>query len=249
MSTTTATTITKLNKHNYRAWVLDMQDVLKQLSLWRIVNGTERVPVPPQKPEEYDTVNYEKYLQKYERYQIAQDQYDEKRTKACGTICGALEPSIRQRYRASKYDDPRVLWETIKSDFEKVIKLDGQHEQQKLATCKLEDFSSVTEWIAAQDKIINDLAICGITVMDNWRSFYLMSNLPTSPVWLGFTTSMNVSGKANDPSEIITEPSGKIQARVVSVACVIRASRMPRVSRKLCKAHSAVAVTTPAKTW
>jgi hypothetical protein len=43
--------------------------------------------------------------------------------------------------------------------------------------------------------------------------------------------------------------SGKIQACVVRVACVIRASRMPRVSRNLCKAHSAVAVSTPAKTW
>jgi hypothetical protein len=227
MSTsTTATTITKLNEHNYRAWVLDMQDVLKQLGLWRIVMGTERVPIPPSRsptiaqaanrtvkhpPPDLQTWDFkpesddETYLQKYETFMFEYDKYDEKRTKACGTICHALEPSIRQRYRASKYDDPRVLWETIKSDFEKVIKLDGQHEQAKLAACKLEDFPSVTEWIAAQDKIINDLAICGIEVTDNWRSFYLMSNLPTSPEWLGFTTSMNVSGKAKDPSEIITE--------------------------------------------
>jgi hypothetical protein len=147
----TATTIPKLNKHNYQAWVLDMQDVLKQLSLWRIVNGTERVPIPPQKPgpEEYDAVKYEKYLRKYERYELEQDQYDEKRTKACGTICLALEPSIGHRYRALKYHDPRVLWETNKSDFEKVTKRDGQHEQQKLATCKLGEFPSVTEWGAA----------------------------------------------------------------------------------------------------
>jgi hypothetical protein len=226
MSTTTATTITKLNEHNYCAWVLDMQDVLKQLGLWRIVAGTERIPIPPSRPPTISqaanrTVKHpppdlqtwdfkpesddETYLQKYEAFMLAYDKYDEKRTKACGTICHALEPSIRQRYRASKYNDPRVLWETIKSDFEKVIKLDGQHEQAKLATCKVEDFPSVTEWIAAQDKIINDLAICGIEVTDNWRSFYLMSNLPTRPEWLGFTTSMNVSGKAKDPSEIITE--------------------------------------------
>jgi hypothetical protein len=227
MSTsTTATAITKLNEHNYRAWVLDMQDVLKQLGLWRIVTGTERVPIPPSRPPTISqaanrTVKHpppdlqtwdfkpesddETYLQKYETFMLEYDKHDEKRTKACGTICHALEPSIRQRYRALKYDDPRVLWETIKSDFEKVIKRDGQHEQQKLATCKLEDFPSVTEWIAAQDKMINDLAICGIEVTDNWRSFYLMSNRPTSPEWLGFTTSMNVSGKAKDPSNIITE--------------------------------------------
>jgi hypothetical protein len=69
---TTATMIAKLNEHHYRPWVLDMQDVLKQLRLWRIVNGIERVPVSPQKPgpEEYDAVKYEKYPQKYERYEL-----------------------------------------------------------------------------------------------------------------------------------------------------------------------------------
>ncbi|KAA8893080.1 hypothetical protein FN846DRAFT_914474 [Sphaerosporella brunnea] len=150
MSTsTTGTTITKLNEHNYRAWVLATQDVLKQLSLWPIINGIERVPV-------------QEISSKYERYELQQDQYDEKQTNACCTICFAFERSIRQRYLALKYDDPRVHWETIQSDFENVIQRDGQNEQQKLATCKLEDFPSVTEWIAAPDHIINDLAICGI---------------------------------------------------------------------------------------
>jgi hypothetical protein len=76
MSTsTTGTMNTKLNAHNFRASVMDMHDVLKQLSLWRIVNGTQRVAVPPQKPgpEEYDAVKYEKYLQKYEQHELEQD--------------------------------------------------------------------------------------------------------------------------------------------------------------------------------
>jgi hypothetical protein len=134
-ASTIATTVTKLNEHNYRSWVLEMQDVLKQLGLWRLDTGTERVPVAPQASNSTDD---EKYLQRYEKFETAHDQYEDKKTKACGTICRALEPSIRQRYRHSEFDDPKVLWDTIKVDFEEVIKLDGKHEQQKLATCKLE---------------------------------------------------------------------------------------------------------------
>jgi transposase InsO family protein len=226
-SSASTTTITKLNPSNYRAWALDMKDVLKQLSLWRIVTGEERVPIPPAQPpivseaagrtihhpipdlKEWDfkpESDDEKYLQRYEKFMSDYEKYQEKRIKACGTICLALEPSIRARYRADKFeDDPQALWNAIKSDFEEVIKLDGKHEQQKLATCKLEDYPSVNEWIAAQEKIINDLAICGISVTDEWRVFYIMSNLPTSPEWLGFTTSMNISGKADTPSSIITQ--------------------------------------------
>jgi hypothetical protein len=197
-ASTIATTVTKLNEHNYRSWVLEMQDVLKQLGLWRLVTGAERVPVAP-------STDDDQYVQKYEKFETAHDRYEEKKTKACGTICRALEASIRQRYRDAKFDDPKVLWDTIKADFENVIKLDGKHEQQKLATCKLEDFPSVTEWIAAQDKIISDLAICGITVTDEWRIFYIMSNLPKSADWLGFTTSLNMSDHADTPGKIITQ--------------------------------------------
>jgi hypothetical protein len=175
-----------------------MQDVLKQLGLWRLVTGAERVPVAP-------STDDDQYVQKYEKFETAHDRYEEKKTKACGTICRALEASIRQRYRDAKFDDPKVLWDTIKADFEEVIKLDGKHEQQKLATCKLEDFPSVSEWISAQDKIISDLAICSITVTDEWRIFYIMSNLPKSAEWLSFATTLNMSGHANTPGNIITQ--------------------------------------------
>jgi len=59
------------------------------------------------------------------------------------------EPSIRSRYNGDKFDHPDVLWETIRSDFEKVIKLDGRYEIAKLTDCKLELYLSVSEWITA----------------------------------------------------------------------------------------------------
>jgi len=59
-----------------------------------------------------------------------------------------------------------------------MVKLDGQHELEKLVLCNLESYSSVAEWISAQDAIIGDLAICDVKIDNNLRKFYILSNLP-----------------------------------------------------------------------
>jgi hypothetical protein len=102
------------------------------------------------------------YLLCYEKFMIEWDTYEEKRTKACGTICVALEPSIGQRYWDSNSGDPKILWDTIKADFEKVIQLDGKHEQQKLVICKPEDFVSVRVGLPLKTRLYTTFAICGI---------------------------------------------------------------------------------------
>jgi len=68
-----------------------------------------------------------------------------------------------------------VLREAIQSDFEKVIKLDGRYEMAKLTDYKFELYPSISEWITAQEKIINDLAICNILIENAWQQFYILS--------------------------------------------------------------------------
>ncbi|KAF8244891.1 hypothetical protein K440DRAFT_646762 [Wilcoxina mikolae CBS 423.85] len=181
MLTAVLTLMSKLTEHNYHTWVVEAKDLLKYLNVWRIVDGPEIVPVPPValaasgssssttapdpldpeydfKPESQDSA----YLNRFDNFLRDWRTYKNNYEKANGTICSLLEPSIRSRYTAEKYDDPKVLWNTIKTDFEKAIKLDAQYQMAKLAACKLESYSSVTEWITAQEKYINDLAICGV---------------------------------------------------------------------------------------
>jgi len=64
-----------------------------------------------------------------------------------------------------------------------VVKLESQYEIAKLTSCHLESDPSVTQWISAQDKIINNHAVCDITIEDSWRKFYIMSNLPNTEEW------------------------------------------------------------------
>jgi hypothetical protein len=115
-----------------------------------------------------------------------------------------LEPSTWSRYTDEKFDNPKVLWDTIKSDFEKIIKLDGEYAMAKLTTCKHISYPSVTEWITAQEKIINDLAICDIKVEDRWRRFYLLLNLPNTDKWRTHTSTLKLTGKANTVTDIIS---------------------------------------------
>lgn len=74
---------------------------------------------------------------------------------------------------------------------------------ERLATCKLGSYSSVTKWISAQDAIIGDLVACGITVEEKWHRFHLLTNLPTSDEWRIFKTSLELAGTADSPANII----------------------------------------------
>jgi len=101
--------------------------------------------------------------------------------KACGQHTALMESTIQIWYREDT--EPKQLWDTIKADFEKVVKLDSRYEMAKLPSCQLESYPSVTKWITTQDKKINDLAVCDIKIEDSWSNFYIMSKLPNTKEW------------------------------------------------------------------
>jgi len=60
-----------------------------------------------------------------------------------------------------EYKKLNELWDKIEVDFEKMVKLDDQHELEKLVFCNLESYSSVAEWISAQDAIVGGRTVLG----------------------------------------------------------------------------------------
>ncbi|KAF8247907.1 hypothetical protein K440DRAFT_643356 [Wilcoxina mikolae CBS 423.85] len=169
MSTAISTPISKLTEHNYRTWVVEAKDLLKHLNVWRIVDGSKIIPMPPAalaasrssstapfplNPEHDFKLKCQDlaYLNRFDNFLQDWRTYKNNYEKANGTICSLLEPSIRSRYTAEKYNDLKVLWDAMKTDFEKAIKLDARYQMVNLAACKLESYSSVTEWITAQEK-------------------------------------------------------------------------------------------------
>jgi hypothetical protein len=74
----------------------------------------------------------------------------------------------------------------------------------KLTSFQLESYPSVTDCIPAQHKIINDFAICNITIKDNWRKFYILSNLLKTEEWLPFASSLELTEKVDTVATIVT---------------------------------------------
>jgi hypothetical protein len=216
-------TVSKLNERNYRQWAIEAETVLFRQGLWKFVTGEMRVPRPPiipstsgetpttpkvaHDPRDSD-YNFEPestepaYLSRFDSFLRDWERWLMNNDKASGQITDMMEPTMQLRYR--EYKKPKELWDKIKADFEKMVKLDGQHELEKLVLCNLESYSSVAEWISAQDAIIGDLAICDVTIDDNLRKFYILSNLPKSDEWKMFRTSLELSGKADTTANIIT---------------------------------------------
>jgi len=119
-----------------------------------------------------------------------------------GQITDMMEQTMELRYR--EFNKPKELWDKTEADFEKMVTLDGQHELEMLVFCNLDCYTSVAEWISAQDAIIGDLALCDVTIDDNLRKFYILSNLPKSDEWMMSKTSLELSGKADTTANIIT---------------------------------------------
>jgi len=122
--------------------------------------------------------------------------------KACGQLTSLMESTIQIWYR--DLTEPKQLWDTIKADFGKVMKLAGQYEMTKLISCELESYPSVTKWISAQHKIINDLAVCNITTKDSWTKCYIMSNLPNMEECRTFSSTLEVTEKVDTVASSIT---------------------------------------------
>jgi len=216
-----STMATKLNEpRNYQQWAMEAKAILRAQGLWKYVSGEMRVPRPPIVatsvasttptardprdtgydflPESTDTSylnQFYHFLRDWERWQMNND-------KACGQLTSLMESTIQIWYQ--DLTEPKRLCDTIKADFEKVIKLNGRYKMAKLTSCQIESYPSVTEWISAQDKIINDLAICDITTEDCWKKLYITPNIPNTEEWRTFASTLGVTEKADTVANIVT---------------------------------------------
>jgi len=138
-----STTATKLNERNYRQWATETKSLLHVQDLWKYVSGEMRVPRPPivatsdassattptacdlrdadyiflQESTDTSYLNqFYHFLRDWERWQMNDD-------KACIQLTSLMESTIQIWYR--DLTEPKQLWDTIKTDFEKFIKLVG----------------------------------------------------------------------------------------------------------------------------
>jgi len=115
-------------------------DLLWAQGRWKYVSGEMCVPRPPivatsdtfTTPTAHDTrdSNYgfmpessdTSYPNQFYHFVCDREHWQMNNDKACGLLTSQMESTIHIRYRESS--KPKQLWDIIKADFEKVIKLD-----------------------------------------------------------------------------------------------------------------------------
>lgn len=149
----------------------------------------------PESTDSLYVVMFEHFPRDWERWQMNNNQAMEQ------VIC-TMDPATQMRF--PNFTEPKLLWEAIHTEFEKAMKVDDNQEVVKLASCRLESYSTVAEWQAAQELIIRDLATCDIEVTKSWRKFYVTVNHPITQEWTNFVSTLELSGQAQTSAEIIT---------------------------------------------
>jgi len=204
----------KLNENNYQKWKQEVSGVLQQTRCWGIISSDIISPLAPLMTVVIDDAGKtekrrtEKHMKKYHRFIVEFERYRDKQSRACRTILGSLEPTIRSKFEDDIYDmQPKILRQAIKKEYEARLKIDNRHGMLLPAQCKLENYSSVAEWTSAQKKLIDDLETCGISVDIPWRVFYIIENLPKSTEWTNFKQMLTMAGKAESTTELLTSPS------------------------------------------
>jgi hypothetical protein len=216
--------VTKLTEYNYSKWAPEVQDLLGIQGVWRIVGACDRwLPRPPltpatqpgekpSLPEPSEWFDLEpqsgdpEYLTQFDRFVVKRAKQKDLLIKASSIIRSTLEPAIRQQYDDDvKYVyNPHLLWSDIEQQYKNQVHRGDTHLLTSLDNCRLSDYPSVTEWISAQDKIINGLAICGIQIQGKYRYHFITKNLPVDPEWRPFLDALKLSeGASGDASSSV----------------------------------------------
>jgi hypothetical protein len=153
-----STTATQLNERNYRRWAIEANALLHTQGLRKYVFGEMRVPRPPivatsdsssattRAARDHWDPDYEfllkstdtSYLNQFYHFLRDWERRQMNNHKACGQLNFLMESTIQRRYR--ELTEPKQLWDTIKADDGKVIKLDGRYKMAKLTSCQFESY-------------------------------------------------------------------------------------------------------------
>ena len=103
------------------------------------------------------------YLTRFDRYRAEYKQYTSNILKASGTIFGLLDGNLKRKYGDEKWSaDPAGLWNEIKTERERVLKIDGKHLMQKLVNIKFSEFDTSAEYYTVVKDTAARVGTCGI---------------------------------------------------------------------------------------
>jgi hypothetical protein len=189
MAESTAITIKKFDRTDYKSWSFEIQILLEQKQVLGIVDGTEEAP---------DAKDGTEFKAWKKQHRIARS-----------TILLAMERSLQQQYGVQK--DAKALWDQLKEDYKSKVKLNVWALRDEMSAEKLRDCENVLEYASKIQGYVNDFNLCAEcstgTMAKSEHSYYLMQGIPKDDDWRVFTQLMydKIDTLAYKPEEIVTK--------------------------------------------
>jgi len=142
----------------------------------------------PDKPDS----NTAEYMQQFYRYHHEYVQYRKDLETASGIIIGLLDTLLKHRYSDDKWDyDPSGLWNEIKKERDRVLKIDGKQLMDRLNSIKLSDFGRTMQYYTEIRNIIRQLDVCDVKLTEKMIAYFMLNSLPTTNEWTSFAISLS----------------------------------------------------------
>jgi hypothetical protein len=195
MAESTAITIKKFDRTEYKSWSLEIEMVLEQKQVLGIVDGTEEAP------DAKDGTEFKAWQM---QHGIARS-----------TILLAIERSLQQQYCVQK--DAKALWEQLKEDYKSKVKLNVSALRDEMSAVRLSDCENVQEYASKIQSYVNDFNLCADTdtslstgsgtMPRSEHIYFLLKGIPNEDDWRFFTQLMydKIDTLANKPKEIVTK--------------------------------------------
>ncbi|KAA8902548.1 hypothetical protein FN846DRAFT_757616, partial [Sphaerosporella brunnea] len=134
-------TIEHLSDGNYSRWSMRMRDILMAKGVWEVVDGTDTDPSLADGKVATRATEQDRALAREIR------EYRQRVMKAASTIRLGLDDSLAVRYSDDTFSDPKLLWDTLKTDQEAVVRHDEEYLESTLFDVKLEECGSVRSYV------------------------------------------------------------------------------------------------------
>jgi hypothetical protein len=143
-------------------------------------------------------------MQQFYRYHHEYVHYRISLEKASGKIINMLDSDLKRKYSDDKWDyDPQGLWNEIKKERERVLKIDGKQLLFKISSLKMADFKGCNAYYTELKNLRNQLEVCDIRMENSIIAFHLLNGLPNTPEWRQFSSTLSLMDKDTDPDEIM----------------------------------------------
>ena len=182
MTTPEKYTIPLLNGSNYSAWSVQIEMILREKKIWKVVNGEEKKPVPDDDKyntrlfsdsdddssdtQDFDSVTYQRDIEVFEA----------KVDKANATLFANMTQSIVNEHKNHK--EPAILWATLQKRYAPKTTVSRMTASINFVNARLNPDELIPDYLVRLTGLKDRIVECGGTVDESMFKGLMFRGFP-----------------------------------------------------------------------